>query len=151
MPIRRPKRAARLLRQAVLRLLDANANRALEGLRVCEDIARFALESPEAFRALRALRHEVAMAIRRLPVAPVALLRARDSRDVGRRAPASRVTAIEPLLLINFQRAKEALRVLEECARLLTPQRSAVFQRLRFRTYDAERHCLLLVAALRHR
>ena len=136
-------------RHGLLRLIDANANRALEGLRVCEDIARFHLVAPAAFRRLRGLRHAVARSLRRLPVEPARLIRSREShRDIGRRAPTSRVASLEQLLLINFQRAKEALRVLEESARLLAPHHAASFQQLRFRTYEAERD--LLLATLRH-
>ena len=137
--------------RSLFRILDANANRALEGMRVCEDIVRFDLESPPAFRHLRALRHGVARAVSQLPVSRLELVKTRASaHDVGKRAPASRLLSIEHMLLINFQRAKEALRVLEECARLLIPDVSATFQRLRFRTYEVERDTLLL-AALRHR
>ena len=132
-----------------LRLIDANANRALEGLRVCEEIARFHLESSSGFTRIRGLRHDVAEAISALPVDVAARLRARASRrDVGRRAPASRVDSLERLLLINFQRAKEALRTLEECARLIAPRHVGSFQRLRFHTYEVERD--LLLATLRH-
>ena len=140
-------------RQAVLRLLDANTNRALEGLRVCEEIIRFHVGSPQAFRRVRALRHAVARAVRQLPVSPRERLRARDSiRDPGRRARSSRVGSLEQLLAINLQRAKEALRTLEECSRIIGPPRqSAAFQRLRFRIYDLERTFLLRLAALRHR
>ena len=138
--------------QAVLRILDANGNRALEGLRVCEDIVRFSLDAPGPFRRLRALRHSVAEAMRRLPVDRRQLLRARHSeRDVGRRAPASRERSLERLLLINLQRVKESLRTLEECSRLVAPGTTPAFQRLRFRTYEIERELLLNVAALRHR
>jgi len=136
---------------SLLRLIDANANRALEGLRVCEDVARFHLESPRAFRRARALRHAVARAVRKLPATPADLVRARgSSRDVGRRAPAARVASLDQLLLINFQRAKEALRALEESARLLAPREAATFQRLRFCTYEVERALLLRLDALRH-
>ena len=136
----------------VLRLLDANANRALEGLRVCEDICRFHLEAAQSYRHLRALRHAVAAAVRALPVSPLELVRARESgRDVGRRAPAGRTPSLERVLLVNFQRSKEALRTLEECARLVSPKHTATFQRLRFRAYDLERDTLIRLAALRHR
>ena len=139
--------------KALWRLIDANANRALEGVRVCEDIVRFHLGSPRIFRHIRALRHAIAGAVSRLPVNAIHLLRARESRsDIGRRAPASRVASLEQSLLINFQRAKEALRTLEECARLIAPRETARFQQLRFRLYDLERDTLLaVVAAVRHR
>lgn len=138
-------------RRSVLRLMDANANRALEGLRVCEDVVRFSHEAPAAFRRLRRLRHAVAGALRRLPVTRVELLRARASgRDVGRRASAAAVRSLEQVLLINFQRVKESLRVLEECSRLVAPRQASAFQRLRFLTYGVERDLLLRVATLRH-
>ena len=160
--------------RSVSRLIDANLNRALEGLRVCEDIVRFHEEHPteagypaklggrrkcqgaRAHRArlarrLRALRHAVAVAAARLPGGHLELLRARDSRrDVGRRAPTTAESSLERLLLINFQRAKESLRVLEECARVVAPRCSGTFQAIRFRAYDLERDTLLTLAALRH-
>ena len=138
-------------KRSVLRLLDANANRALEGLRVCEEIVRFHYAWPQTFRRLRALRHAIAHTVRRLPITPRELVLARASgRDVGRRAPADRVESLERLLLINFQRVKESLRTLEECTRLLAPAQTASFQRLRFRTYEVERDTLLRLAAVRH-
>ncbi len=138
--------------RSVLRLLDANANRALEGLRVAEDIVRFHMEAPRLFHPMRALRHAVARAVRTLPVTPAELARARESRrDIGRRATAGRIGSLERLLLINLQRAKESLRTLEECARLIAPRHSSAFQRLRFRLYVLEQQILLKLAAVRHR
>ena len=143
---------ARVARASVLRLIDANANRALEGVRVCEEIVRFHAQAPRPFRRLRALRHGIAAAVRQLPVRPVELVRARASgRDVGRRAPSEAVGSLERVLLMNLQRAKESLRVLEECARFIAPRQTATFARLRFRTYEVERDLLVGLAALRHR
>lgn len=133
------------------RILDANVNRALEGLRVCEDIVRFHILSPVLFRRVRALRHGIAAAARRVPGYPCAVLQGRASaKDPGRRAPAAPVTSLERLLLVNFQRSKEALRTLEECSRLMAPRQTAAFQRLRFRTYEVERALVLRVASVRH-
>lgn len=139
-------------RRGVVRLIDANANRALEGLRVCEDVVRFHLEHQGLFRRLRRLRHATAQAIRTLPVKPQELVAARDSRrDPGRAAAGSRVRSLEQVLIINLQRVKEALRVLEEGARLVAPRATQTFQHLRFEVYDVEQAVLLHVAALRHR
>lgn len=136
--------------RSVLRLLDANANRALEGLRVCEEIVRFHLGWVVLYRRLRALRHAVAEAVNRLPASRVDLVRARASRtDVGRTATSDRVESLERLLAVNFQRTKESLRTLEECARLVAPRRHAAFQRLRFHVYDLERAVLLKLASVR--
>lgn len=138
--------------KTLLRVLDANVNRAVEGLRVCEDVVRFCLGFHESFRDLRALRHAVSAQVRRLSLEPRELVRVRNSRhDPGRDVAASPVESIEQLLLINLQRAKEALRVLEEASRVIAPQHTRGFQRLRFRAYDVERNLLLRVAALRHR
>lgn len=137
--------------RAPLRLVDVNANRGLEGLRVCEDIVRFGLQSLPLFRRLRAIRHAIADAVRRLPVSPVELARARGSeRDVGRHASGSPVASLERLLLINFQRVKESLRTLEEVSRLFGPGSSGTFQQIRFRVYAAEREVLLHLARVRH-
>src|SRR5687767_15694896 len=46
----------------VLRLLDANANRAREALRVIEDYARFVLDDRETSAELKAIRHDLAAA-----------------------------------------------------------------------------------------
>lgn len=139
-------------RNTVLRLIDANANRVLEGLRVCEDVIRFHLEHPALFRRIRRLRHATALAIRALPAPIRELVAARESRrDLGRAAPGSPLGSLEQVLIINLQRAKEALRVLEECARVIAPRASRTFQRLRFEVYDVERTVLLCVATVRHR
>ena len=141
-----------IVRKPFLRMLDANANRAREGLRVCEDVVRFCLESPASFRAIRGVRQALNLQLRRLPVSTVELVRFRESQeDIGRRAGSSSVASAEHLLLLNLQRAKEALRVLEECTRLIAPRHAPQFQALRFRTYHVERQLLLRVAALRHR
>ena len=135
--------------RATLRLLDANANRAMEGLRVCEDIVRFHVGAPRLFQRVRRMRHAVMNAVRRLPVNPSSLWRARDSRaDIGRRAVSAPLGSLEQLLVINFQRAKESLRVLEECSRVIAAAHSRAFQRLRFELYVLERDTLL--AVIRH-
>src|SRR5918999_4921729 len=46
----------------VLRLLDANANRAREALRVIEDYARFVLDDRDTSAELKAIRHDLAAA-----------------------------------------------------------------------------------------
>ena len=138
-------------RRELLRMVDANLNRAGEGLRVAEDLCRFCLAHPRAAAQLRSLRHALAQCARRLPVTARDLVASRDSRrDPGRSNPSGPAASLEHLLLINLQRAKEALRVLEESSRLLAPRETAAFQRLRFRTYDAERDLLLLLAPVRH-
>src|SRR4051794_12420239 len=47
---------------SVLRILDANANRAREALRVIEDYARFALNDQRLAASLKEIRHELVAA-----------------------------------------------------------------------------------------
>lgn len=141
-------------RITLARIIDANVNRAFEGLRVCEDLLRFSTPPRSSWRQLRALRHALSTEVARLPMSLVQQLAARDSaRDPGHvaRPSSSRVRSLNRLLLINLQRAKEALRVLEETSRVVAPRQVAAFQCLRFRLYDVERNVLLHLAPVRHR
>lgn len=126
----------------LLRMLDANLNRAKEGLRVCEDVVRLGYDDAELTARLKRVRHGVAAAARRLPVSWRTLLEARGvARDVGRHdghLTSQRRSTIRTLFIVNIQRAKEALRVLEESCRLIAPSVGRSFAQLRFRTYAIE-------------
>jgi len=131
------------------RLVDANANRAREGLRVAEDAARFLLSSSSVTTALKELRHEVTAAVASLPLDSRELLAARDSAaDVA--SPENRVTDPTPparsdlasFLSSNLHRAQESLRVLEETARLLQSTAAQRFERARYTAYELEKELL---------
>jgi len=47
------------------------------------------------------------------------------------------------VLLSNFRRAEESLRVLEEVTKLIEPALSRRFKNSRFRVYDLEKTCLI--------
>ena len=134
--------AARVDR-TLLRILDANLNRAREGLRVCEDVARLGYDDAGLTARLKRVRHGTTAAARRLPVAWRALLMARGSdRDVGRRTGhlvSHRGGSLQTLFIVNMQRAKEAMRVLEESCRIIAPIVAQDFARLRFRLYALEK------------
>lgn len=140
------------LRTELCRVLDVNINRAQEGLRVAEDVVRFCLRSPTQFHALRRVRHALAGAIRGLSISPAERAAARDSAgDPGRRIYPTPIESVERLLLINLQRAKEAVRVIEEVSRLVRAGQARRVQQVRFQLYDVERHLVLRVEAVRHR
>src|ERR1700690_3071696 len=124
--------------EGIWRLLDANANRAREGLRIIEDTARFVLEKPDAAKAFRAMRHggdELGREHYRH------LLSARDvANDSGRTNPATPYSGgVRALLGANFKRSQEALRVLEEYGRVLSPGAVKKAQALRFEIYRWEK------------
>ncbi|HOW28059.1 MAG TPA: thiamine-phosphate pyrophosphorylase [Elusimicrobiota bacterium] len=127
----------------VLRVLDANLNRAREGLRVLEDTARFIWERPALYRTLRSLRHRLDRLTRR---AYPALLQSRDSaRDAGRVLKEKGRRAWEGLTAANFRRSQEALRVLEEYGKVFSPGAASGFKSVRYRLYIIEKTAQRLV------
>lgn len=125
----------------VWRLLDANANRAREGLRILEDTARFVLENASAAAGLRKLRHTLDAQVRRHYKQ---LLSERNvATDSGRKNVATpHKTGVPGLLAANFKRCSEALRVLEEYGRVISPKAVAHFQKIRFEVYGWEKKLL---------
>ena len=125
----------------VWRLLDANANRAREGLRVVEDTARFVLERPDASSALRRMRHRLDQLVRGRYAT---LLRHRDvDTDPGRgNLTTSHKNGIPALLATNFKRGEEALRVLEEYGRVVSPKAVKGVQAIRYDVYQWEKKLL---------
>ena len=128
---------------AVLRVLDAAANRAREGLRVIEDWARFALDDAHLTERLKQIRHELASVLAGVPWQQ--RLAARETQaDVGtaitthwetsRTGPADVLTA-------SFLRLEESLRSLEEFGKILDPAIGALIEQLRYRTYTLQRAC----------
>lgn len=101
------------------RILDANLNRAREGLRVLEELARMALDDQELTARLKGLRH--ALAVHERPTA-LALLAARNAPgDVGAFLdPASEMQRTDwvAVAIAAAKRVEESLRTLEEYQKL---------------------------------
>jgi thiamine-phosphate pyrophosphorylase len=124
----------------VLRILDANANRCAEGLRVVEEIVRLGLGDQALHGRLKDIRHGVRMELRALSGSAV---RFRDSvGDVGRETPSRSEMirgSLEDVARANFARAEEALRVLEEYGKLIDAGSASGFKKFRFELYAVER------------
>src|SRR5262249_60788807 len=105
------------------RVVDANANRAREALRVLDDYCRFILDDAVLTEEVKALRHEFAGLIDQIPTHIL-----RESRDTGGDVGTG-ITASGEMLRgstaevarVNFKRLQEALRSLEEHATRLSP------------------------------
>ena len=125
----------------IYRIIDANANRAREALRVAEEAARFAMERPDLAEALKRLRHDLRAAMERLDAQ--ALLLARDTAgDVGTAisTAAERTRAgTADVARAAFKRLTEALRAIEEYGKALDAEMAATVERIRYRTYDLEK------------
>lgn len=138
-------------RQA-LRVLDANFNRSREGLRVCEEVARFVLGDKRLTASLKKARHAVTACLKRMPVTASELVSARDVRgDVGKRSSSlegGRRGSLE-LFAANAERVKESLRVLEETSKFIAEDISPRFKKIRFSVYAIEKRALPRLEALR--
>lgn len=128
----------------VWRAIDAAANRAAEALRVVEDAARFALDDARSTALARDLRHELAALLAGEPLRHRVVVRdVAGDVGAGMRSPqALERRSTGDLLAANAARAAQALRSLEECAAVVSPETAARFERLRYRVYELERGCL---------
>ena len=125
---------------AICRILDANLDRAREGLRIIEEWCRFGLNSGPLANECKQMRQELASwhtqeirASRDTPQDPgVELTHPREEQRSG----------IQQLLQANLCRVEEALRVLEEYGKLYNPEMGAVFKQMRYRVYTLESNLL---------
>lgn len=125
----------------VLRILDANANRAREALRVMEEAARFVLNDATLTQQLKSLRHDVTATLSVVD----GLEANRDTPgDVGTKTssgPTRNRTSVANVGIAAGKRLSEALRALEEYGKTLGNHATALagqVERLRYRGYDLE-------------
>jgi thiamine-phosphate pyrophosphorylase len=134
-----------------LRIVDAAANRAREGLRVLEDFARFALDDAHLTGRLKECRHSLREALAGLPVA--GLLRSRETQaDVGTRITTQSETVRQSPVDVAqaaCKRVQEAVRSLEEFGKLWSATAAAKLEGLRYELYTLEK-ALLLTEFNRH-
>lgn len=134
------------MRKEIFRIIDANLNRSREGLRVCEEITRLALNSPSLTKELKSVRHAITSAAKPYLLRSGGAVVSRDSvGDVGRvsrsRSEMRRLGTAD-IFSANIERAKESLRVLEEFFKLVDKKVSSRFSSLRFRVYEIERRAV---------
>ncbi|MDA0803150.1 MAG: thiamine phosphate synthase [Planctomycetota bacterium] len=119
------------------RLLDANRNRAMEALRVLEDIARFGPAADALAGECKSLRHRMTGVLSSLDAG-----RFIAARDVAGDAGCSRSGACEAkragiaeLAEANGARLCESLRTLEEALKLSDPAAAQAMERIRYDAY----------------
>ncbi len=131
------------------RIADANLNRAREGLRVLEEVARFILEDTKLTGVLKEMRHRLSSIACDSSVAS-ALINSRDAEnDVGAgswTAKEKERGSVCDLVAANFKRVQEAARVLEEFGKLLGLPAQEL-KELRFELYTLEKEMWPLVKA----
>jgi thiamine-phosphate pyrophosphorylase len=124
-----------------MRILDANINRAAEGMRVLEDIARFTLENQTLCSSIKKCRHELRMQTPEIT--------SRDVRaDVGTTISTKtegRRDSICDVAIAAGNRCAEALRVIEEILKL-ERQKNTV-ESIRYEMYDLSEEVIRLLGA----
>ncbi len=136
--------------QKVYRIIDANLNRSREGLRVCEEIARFVLDDKRLTEEFKGLRHKITDCIKFYPAGLQYIVSARDlGGDVGRGRQAIERWRKDwkGVSLANIERVKESLRALEEFSKLVDIRIADRFKRLRFKAYEAEKDLIARLPA----
>ncbi len=141
-PLEDPPQLADLTEQIDLaRILDASFNRAREALRVLEDYARFALDDAFLCGELKNLRHQLTAAMELL--GPSGRHEARETqRDVGIEITGEREfdrASLAEVVAANAKRLQEALRSMEEFAKVQLPLLAERVEQMRYASYTLER------------
>ena len=136
----------------ILRVVDANINRAKEGLRVVEDIFRFVLISDYQRKKVRSIRHNLDKILKEKIVKQA--ITTRDSiKDSGKATDPLELRRKDcfDIIYANLQRAKESMRVLEECFKIVLPKRVSLIKKLRYELYTVEKNIILKWPSVRNR
>ncbi len=127
---------SQFVQSALCRILDANLDRAREGVRIIEEWCRFGLEDAALSALCKDLRQELARwhtddlrAARDTPGDPgTALSHPQEERR----------SSIQQVLQANLCRVEEALRVLEEYGKVYRPDMGAACKQMRYQVYVLE-------------
>jgi hypothetical protein len=130
------------LKSKIERVIDANFNRAREGLRVVEDIARFVVDDKEISKSIK----DVRSALTSIQKESKMSINFRDTQnDVGTQLNTKEEksrNSVEDIVLANAKRAQESLRVLEEVFKIKDKEKSSECKALRYRSYTIEQTVL---------
>lgn len=125
--------------RGILTAIDANINRSIEGLRVCEDIFRFFMHHPLSAE-IKEARHRIASLASSLSPGDILYFRDVDAdaqKFIDTPGEMSRGN-VSGVFRSNIRRAAEALRSLEEFSKMVDSSVSGEFQKLRFTIYNIE-------------
>ncbi|MDP3731545.1 MAG: thiamine-phosphate pyrophosphorylase [Candidatus Omnitrophota bacterium] len=137
----------------IYRIIDANINRAKEGLRVCEEITRFILDSYNLTTEFKKIRHRADTILEYLPRNTELFKERRSLSDVGRKIYINELKRknCRDIFFANIQRAKESVRVLEEFTKLINKNIAVKFKRLRYDIYELEKKAAKRISSLCYR
>ncbi|NET37975.1 MAG: thiamine phosphate synthase [Cyanothece sp. SIO1E1] len=131
---------SQLSESAVYRILDANLDRAREGIRIIEEWCRLGLNNAQFTEVCKQLRQELAWwhkpefrLVRDTPGDP--------GTDLSHPQEEQRAH-IDQVLQANFCRIQEALRVLEEYGKLYQAEMGHACKQMRYQIYTLESHLM---------
>lgn len=128
----------------IYRILDASFNRAREALRVIEDCGRFALNDPAVTAVAKTMRSDLREVLEEMPMDE--FLTARDTPgDIGTEltSPTEATRGgLGDVARAACKRLGEALRSIEEYAKIVAPQTTVRVERMRYNSYTMERRVL---------
>ncbi|MEM9244427.1 MAG: thiamine phosphate synthase [Cyanobacteria bacterium P01_F01_bin.153] len=121
------------MQKIVLRILDANLDRAREGVRTVEEWCRFGLNDGELTGLCKEIRQELGL------WHSAEMRAARDTEgDAGTaltHSQEARRSHLGAVVQASLCRVQEALRVLEEYGKLSSPEMGSAFKQLRYQAY----------------
>lgn len=133
--------------RATYRILDANANRASEGLRTLEEIARMVLDHASLSQRLKELRHDLQSSVGLFDT--TLLLQARNTaEDVGTSIDTVQEWKRSGMMEVAQAasgRLQQSLRCLEEFSKLVDVGVSHRFSRIRYLAYDLCAEAILVL------
>lgn len=121
----------------ILKIIDASINRATEGLRVVEEILRFVYNDENTYKTLRSIRHKIVKLF--IIFYSQSVLQRNSYIDPGRKSAEKKYKDVKEIVISNFHRVSESLRVLEEIAKMLKPRKVQEVKNLRYKIYDLEK------------
>jgi thiamine monophosphate synthase len=129
--------------------MDANINRAREGIRVIEETSRMLFNDGELTKRIKNVRHSLVKICKTEKGIEDAMIFARGSEnDVLREGETESEKSrpgLNAIVRANASRAQEAFRALEEYTKLTMPHLSGEFKALRFDMYDIEKALVSLI------
>ncbi len=120
----------------IAQLIDANLDRAREGLRVMEDWCRFGLKRSDLSIQIKDWRQQ--LGVHHHNIYRKARLTSNDPA-MGISHPFQKTRATpEAVFIANSSRVQEALRVIEEFTRITDPKLCEIATKIRYETYEIE-------------
>lgn len=132
--------------RAIYRIVDANYNRAREGLRIAEEFCRFALNNEQLAAECKEFRHRLSSAVSKLDMQK--LISSRDTEnDVGcgmQVAGQMKRESLEDCVTAGLARTTEALRAISESVSVTSSELAGEFERLRYDCYTLEKNISII-------